>query len=90
MIFAVPTFSSKFCYILRKENKSNCRRSGVNGEKLGSFKVLKRSIGVKIAHNRQNSRKNAKKKVPPTIFSTSKNVTNVAKKAFFAFFGAKM
>ena len=59
----------------------------MNGEKLGSFKVLKRSIGVKIAHNRQNSRKNAKNKVPPTIFSTSKNV---AKNAFFAFCGAKI
>ena len=31
----------------------------MSGEKLGSFKVLKRSIGVNIAHNRQNSRKNA-------------------------------
>ena len=31
----------------------------MNGEKLGSFKVLKRSIGVNIAHNPQNSCKNA-------------------------------
>ena len=35
------------------------RRSGVDGEMLGSFKVLKRSIGVRIAHNPQNSCKNA-------------------------------
>ena len=52
----------------------------MDGEMLGPFKVLKRSIGVRIAHNPQNSCKNAFLTNMDFFCSSEKKLKNSKKK----------
>ena len=54
----------------------------MDGEMLGPFKVLKRSIGVRIAHNPQNSCKNAFLTNMDFFCSSEKNLKNSKKNVF--------